>query len=256
MKGLTGKVAIVTGGASGIGEAIVLRLAEEGCKVALFDINLEAAQGVSKKSQDSGAAGSVTPFVTDITSLEAVEASVEKVENELGPIWMLVNNAGWDKPAPFLSTGPDLWQKIVALNLMGPINLHSAVCKRMAARNEGRVINVASDAGRVGTSNEAVYSACKGGTIAFTKSMARELARNNVLVNAVCPGPTDTPAMAAVVGTGPEAEKWKESMARGIPLRRMAQADDYPGMIAFLGSDDAGYITGQSISISGGLTMS
>jgi 2-hydroxycyclohexanecarboxyl-CoA dehydrogenase len=256
LKGLTGKVAIVTGGASGIGEAIVLRLAEEGCKVALFDINLEAAQGVAKKAEDAGFAGSVSPYVTDITSLDAVEASVDKTESELGPIWMLVNNAGWDKPAPFLSTGPDLWQKIVSLNLMGPINLHAAVCKRMAERKEGRVINVASDAGRVGTSNEAVYSACKGGTIAFTKSMARELARNNVLVNAVCPGPTDTPAMAAVVGTGPEAEKWKESMARGIPLRRMAQASDYPGLIAFLGTEDASYMTGQAISISGGLTMS
>lgn len=255
MRGLSGKVAIVTGGASGIGEAIVLRMAEEGCKVALFDINLEAAQSVAQKSQDSGAAGSVTPFVTDITNLEAVESSVEKVEAELGPIYILINNAGWDKPAPFLSTGPDLWQKIVSLNLMGPINLHSAVCKRMAERNEGRVINVASDAGRVGTSNEAVYSACKGGTIAFGKSMARELARNNVLVNTVCPGPTDTPAMAAVVGSGPEAEKWKESMARGIPLRRMAKPDDYPGMIAFLGSDDAAYITGQTFSVSGGLNM-
>ncbi len=256
MKGLSGKVAIVTGGASGIGEAIVLRLAEEGCKVALFDINQEAAEAVARQVETQALSGSVTPYMTDITSLDAVETSVAKVEEELGPIWMLVNNAGWDKPSPFLSTGPELWQKIVNLNLFGPINLHAAVCKRMAARNEGRVVNVASDAGRVGTSNEAVYSACKGGTIAFSKSMARELARNNVLVNAVCPGPTDTPAMEAVVGTGAEAEKWKESMAKGIPLRRMAQPQDYPGMIAFLGSDDAAYITGQAISISGGLTMS
>lgn len=255
MKGLNGKVAIVTGGASGIGEAIVLRLAEEGCKVALFDINLEAAQNVAQQAKDSGASGSVSPYVTDITSLEAVEVSVGKVEDELGPIWMLVNNAGWDKPAPFLSTKPDLWQKIINLNLYGPLNLHAAVCKRMAERNGGRVINIASDAGRVGTSNEAVYSACKGGTIAFSKSMARELARNNVLVNTVCPGPTDTPAMAAVVGSGEEAQKWKDSMAKGIPLRRMAQPGDYPGMVAFLGSDDAAYITGQSISISGGLNM-
>lgn len=256
MKGLSGKIAIVTGGGSGIGEAIVLRLAAEGCHVALFDINPEASAAVAEKSKAAGAAGSVVPFMTDITDLNAVETSVAKVEAELGPIWLLVNNAGWDKPAPFLTTGPDLWQKIISLNLLGPINLHSAVCKRMVERKGGRVVNVASDAGRVGTSNEAVYSACKGGTIAFTKSMARELARSNILVNAVCPGPTDTPAMAAVVGTGEEAEKWKESMARGIPLRRMAQPEDYPGMIAFLGSDDAAYMTGQAISISGGLTMS
>ena len=123
-------------------------------------------------------------------------------------------------------------------------------------RKEGRVVNIASDAGRVGTSNEAVYSACKGGTISFTKSMARELARSNVLVNVVCPGPTDTPAMAAVVGTGEEAEKWKDSMARGIPLRRMGTPEDYAGIVAFFGSSDADYITGQTISVSGGLTMS
>jgi len=256
VNGLNGKVAIVTGGGSGIGEAIVLRLAHEGCKVALFDINEQAGQSVVEKAKNENATGSVSVFLTDITSLENVEASVDAVEKELGPIWMMVNNAGWDKPAPFLSTGEDLWDKIIKLNLYGPIHMHAAVCKRMAERNEGRVVNIASDAGRVGTSNEAVYSACKGGTIAFSKSMARELARNNILVNAVCPGPTDTPAMDAVVGTGEDAKKWKDSMARGIPLRRMAQPNDYPGIIAFLGSDDAGYITGQAISVSGGLSMS
>ena len=188
--------------------------------------------------------------------MDTVESAVDAVENQLGPVWMLVNCAGWDKPAPFLSTGPELWEKIVNLNLYGPIHMHYAVCKRMAERNEGRVVNIASDAGRVGTSNEAVYSACKGGTIAFSKSMARELARNNILVNAVCPGPTDTPAMDAVVGTGEEAQKWKDSLARGIPLRRMGQPDDYAGIVAFLGTNDASYITGQAISVSGGLSMS
>ncbi|MCK9504206.1 MAG: SDR family oxidoreductase [Porticoccaceae bacterium] len=250
MKGLKGKVAIVTGGASGIGEAIVLRLAEEGCKVALFDINQEAGEKVV-----AAAKGEVAVFKTDITSMDSIEASVSAVESSLGPVWMLVNCAGWDAPSPFLTQGPDLWQKIINLNLYGPIYMHSVVCKRMAERGEGRVINIASDAGRVGTSNEAVYSACKGGTIAFTKSMARELSRKNVLVNCICPGPTDTPAMAAVVGGGEEAEKWKDSMARGIPLRRMGQPVDYPGIVAFFGSDDASYITGQTISVSGGLTM-
>jgi len=251
MKGLANKVVIVTGGASGIGASIVARMAEEGADVALFDVNMEAASAVAESS-----GGKVTPFHTDITSLEAVEASVEAVETQLGPVWMLVNCAGWDQPAPFLSTGPDLWQKIISLNLYGPIHMHYAVCRRMAERKGGRVVNIASDAGRVGTSNEAVYSACKGGTISFTKSMARELSRANILVNAVCPGPTDTPAMAAVVGTGDEAEKWKESLARGIPLRRMGQPDDYAGIVAFLGSEDSNYITGQAISVSGGLTMS
>lgn len=250
MKGLQDKVVVVTGGGSGIGEAIVKRLAEEGAKVALFDINADAGAKVAAATE-----GSVTVFQADITNLDAVEAAVAAVESDLGDIWMLVNCAGWDKPAPFLSTEPELWQKIINLNLYGPIHMHYAVCKRMAARNGGRVVNIASDAGRVGTSNEAVYSACKGGTIAFTKSMARELARNNVLVNAVCPGPTDTPAMDLVVGTGEEAMKWKDSMARGIPLRRMGQPKDYAGIVAFLGSDDADYITGQTLSVSGGMNM-
>jgi len=251
MKGLAGKVVIVTGGGSGIGASIVRRMADEGAQVALFDINAEAGGAVA-----SACAGDVTFFGADITNLEAVETAVEAVETTLGPVWLLVNCAGWDKPAPFLSTGPALWEKIINLNLYGPIHMHYAVCRRMVARNEGRVVNIASDAGRVGTSNEAVYSACKGGTIAFTKSMARELAANNILVNAVCPGPTDTPAMAAVVGTGEQAEKWKNSMARGIPLRRMGQPEDYAGIVAFLASEDASYITGQAISVSGGLTMS
>jgi len=250
MSGLLGRVVVVTGGASGIGGAIVDRLARDGARVAIVDINVDAG------SEKAEALGANVKFVhADITVLEAVEAAVDSIEKNFGPIWMLVNCAGWDKPAPFLSTGPDLWRKIIALNLYGPIHMHYAVCSRMAERNEGRVVNIASDAGRVGTSNEAVYSACKGGTISFTKSIARELARANILVNALCPGPTDTPAMAEVVGTGEEAEKWKDSMARGIPLRRMGKPDDYAGIVAFLGSEDAQYITGQTISVSGGLTM-
>ncbi|MBR9909980.1 MAG: SDR family oxidoreductase [Gammaproteobacteria bacterium] len=251
MKDLENKVVVVTGGGSGIGEAIVKRLASDGAKVALFDINVEAGNKVVEASE-----GDITVFQADITNLDAVESAVADVEQKLGPIWMLVNCAGWDKPAPFLSTEPELWQKIINLNLYGPLHMHYAVCKRMATRNEGRVVNIASDAGRVGTSNEAVYSACKGGTISFTKSMARELSRNNILVNAICPGPTDTPAFAQVVGSGEEAVKWKDSMARGIPLRRLGAPQDYAGIVAFLGTEDASYITGQTISVSGGLTMS
>ena len=251
MNGLAGKAAIVTGGGSGIGEAIVMRLAQEGCRVALFDINEEAGEEVA-----AAAGGEVVVFKTDITNFDAVQDSVAAAEDALGPLWMLVNCAGWDAPSPFLTQEPELWHKIINLNLYGPLYMHYAVCKRMAARGEGRVINIASDAGRVGTSNEAVYSACKGGTISYTKSMARELAKTNVLVNAICPGPTETPAMEAVVGSGPEAAKWKESMARGVPLRRMGAPGDYPGIVAFLGSEDAGYITGQTISVSGGLSMS
>jgi 2-hydroxycyclohexanecarboxyl-CoA dehydrogenase len=156
---------------------------------------------------------------------------------------------------PFLSTDPSLWDKIIRINLYGPLNLHHAVCRRMVERNAGRIVNIASDAARVGTSDEAVYSACKGGLISFTKSVARELARKNVLLNVVCPGPTNTPMMAAVLGEGEQAIKWKDAMVRGIPLRRMGEPEDYAGIVAFLASDDSSYLTGQTISVSGGMNM-
>jgi 2-hydroxycyclohexanecarboxyl-CoA dehydrogenase len=251
LKGLEGKVAIVTGGGQGIGRALSLRLAAEGAKVAIFDLNPAAGQETAALA--GGAL--VKIYSVDVGDYDAVQAAVAKVEEELGPIWVLVNNAGWDRPLPFLKTDPALWEKIIRINLRGPLNTHHAVCPRLAARGGGRVINIASDAARVGTSDEAVYSACKGGLIAFTKSVARELARQGVLLNVVCPGPTNTPMMAAVLGEGEQAVKWKDAMVRGIPLRRMGEPEDYAGIVAFLASDDAGFITGQTISVSGGMNM-
>ena len=150
---------------------------------------------------------------------------------------------------------PEFWDKVISINLKGNLNTHFAVAGRMAQRGGGRIINIASDAARVGTSNEAVYSACKGGLISFTKSIARELARKNVLANCVCPGPTNTPMMASVLGEGADAEKWKDAMVRGIPLKRMGEPEDYAGIVAMLASDDGAYITGQAISVSGGMNM-
>lgn len=250
---LKGKTAIVTGGGQGIGRAITLRLAAEGCKVAIFDLKPDTAEATAEEARAAG--GEARVYGVDVADQEAVNAAVQQAESELGPIWLLVNNAGWDKPAPFLSTDKPLWDKIIAINLNGPLNTHKAVLPGMVARGGGRVVNIASDAARVGTSTEAVYSACKGGMIAFTKSMARELARNNVLLNAVCPGPTNTPMMASVLGEGEQAMKWKDAMLRGIPLKRMGEPEDYAGMVAFLASSDASYITGQTISISGGMNM-
>jgi 2-hydroxycyclohexanecarboxyl-CoA dehydrogenase len=154
-----------------------------------------------------------------------------------------------------LSTDQALWDKIIRINLYGPLNTHHVVAPLMVARRAGRIINIASDAARVGTSNEAVYSACKGGLISFTKSVARELASKGVLLNAVCPGPTNTPMMASVLGEGEQAVKWKDAMLRGIPLRRMGEPEDYAGIVAFLASEDAGFITGQTISVAGGMNM-
>jgi 2-hydroxycyclohexanecarboxyl-CoA dehydrogenase len=251
LRGLKDKVAVVTGGGQGIGRALTLRLAEEGCKVAIFDLKLEAA----KETQKLAGGATVRSYELDVGDHGAVSAAVAKVESELGPIWALVNNAGWDRPAPFLSTDQALWDKIIRINLYGPLNTHHVIAPLMVARKGGRIINIASDAARVGTSNEAVYSACKGGLISFTKSVARELATKGVLLNAVCPGPTNTPMMATVLGEGEQAVKWKDAMVRGIPLKRMGEPEDYAGIVAFLASEDANFITGQTISVAGGMNM-
>jgi len=251
LRGLKDKVAVVTGGGQGIGRALTLRLAEEGCKVAIFDLKLEAA----KETQKLAGGATVRSYELDVGDHGAVSAAVAKVESELGPIWALVNNAGWDRPAPFLSTDQALWDKIIRINLYGPLNTHHVIAPLMVARKGGRIINIASDAARVGTSNEAVYSACKGGLISFTKSVARELATKGVLLNAVCPGPTNTPMMATVLGEGEQAVKWKDAMVRGIPLKRMGEPEDYAGIVAFLASEDASFITGQTISVAGGMNM-
>ncbi|MEZ5856052.1 MAG: glucose 1-dehydrogenase [Hyphomicrobiaceae bacterium] len=251
MRGLKDKAVIVTGGAGGIGSAICRRLAAEGAKVGVFDLRGDAAAAVAADI-GQGASG----HACDITDLKAVAAAVAAFEAKCGPTDVLVNNAGWDKFAYFLDTTPEDWQKIIAINLMGPINLHHGVLKGMQQRRSGRVVNIASDAGRVGSSMEAVYSACKGGIIAFTKTIAREMARSNVTVNCVCPGPTDTPLLKAFLGEGEQGARAYEGLKRSIPLKRLGEPDDLAGMVAFLASEDAAYITGQVISVSGGLTMS
>jgi 2-hydroxycyclohexanecarboxyl-CoA dehydrogenase len=253
MKGLKGRKAIVTGGASGIGRAISQRLAEEGCSVAVFDLNLAGARETSDKITKDG--GRCQAFEVDIANLESVRAGVSACEVEFGPTDILVNNAGWDKIVPFLQSDTELWKKVIDINLYGPLHMHFAVLPGMVDRRFGRVVNISSDAGRVGSSGEAVYSAAKGGIISFTKTIARELARSGIQVNTICPGPTDTPLFAAVAGDGEAGQKIAEGLRRAIPMKRLATPDDYPGLVAFLASDDAAFITGQTISISGGLTM-
>jgi 2-hydroxycyclohexanecarboxyl-CoA dehydrogenase len=253
VRGLSDKVAIVTGGGSGIGRAISVRLAEEGMRVAILDLNAQSAGATAEGIRAAG--GRVHVEGCDICDYEAVKRAVAGVEEHLGPIYTLVNNAGWDTPMPFLKTAPDFWQKVIAINYLGPVNVTHAVVSLMAKRNTGRVIFIASDAGRVGSSGEVVYSGCKGATISFAKALAREVARNNVLLNCVCPGPTNTPAMDAFVGTGEQGQKIRDAMVRGVPLGRIGEPTDYPGLVAFLASDDASFVTGQTISVSGGLTM-
>ena len=253
MRGLKHKVVIVTGGARGIGAALCARFATEGAAVAVFDLDAPAGETVAANIRASG--GKAIAYAVDISDGERVGAAVARTEQELGPIDVLVNNAGWDRASAFLDTDAALWQKIVAINLMGPLNMHHAVLKGMSARGGGRVVNVSSDAGRVGSSGEAVYSACKGGIIAFSKTMARELARRHININVVCPGPTDTALFRDFAGTGERAEKLKSALVKAIPFGRLGEPDDVAGAVCFLASDDAAFITGQVLSVSGGLTM-
>jgi 2-hydroxycyclohexanecarboxyl-CoA dehydrogenase len=231
MKGLKGKTAIVTGGAAGIGAAIVERFKAEGTKVAVFDLK-----------------GS--PSV-DITDYEAVKKAVEAA----GPVDILVNNAGWDMFKPFLKTDPAFWQKIISINLVGPMNLLHCVLPGMVSRGGGKVVNIASDAGRVGSSGEAPYSACKGGIIAMTKTLARELATKGVRLNTVCPGLTETGMLESFMTGAGNPDKLREAYTRAVPIGRLGKPEDIAGAVLFLASDDADFITGQTISVSGGLTM-
>jgi 2-hydroxycyclohexanecarboxyl-CoA dehydrogenase len=222
--------------------------------VGLFDIRAEAANDTLGAITTAGGQGiAVTCDITDYTAVVAAVAEFETASGQGTDI--LVNNAGWDTPMPFLKTDEAFWKKVVAINYFGPLHMTHAVGQGMNARKAGRIINIASDAGRVGSSGEVVYSGCKGATIAFGKALARELARSQVTINTLCPGPTDTPAMDAFVGTGEQGQKIRDAMVRMVPLGRIGQPDDYPGLVAFLASDDAGFITGQTISVSGGLTM-
>ena len=254
MRGIKDKTAIITGAGSGIGRAIALRLAAEGVTVGVFDINSYAAAQTTAEIEAAG--GRAFAVTCDIPDNAAVVKAVAEFEAASGRgTDILVNNAGWDTPMPFLKTDEAFWKKVTAINWFGPLQMTHAVAKGMAARKGGRIINIASDAGRVGSTGEVVYSGCKGATIAFAKALAREVARSNVTVNTICPGPTDTPAMDAFVGSGEQGQKIRDAMVRGVPLGRIGVPDDYPGLVAFLASDDAAFITGQTISVSGGLSM-
>ncbi len=231
MRGLKGKTAIVTGGAAGIGAAIVARFREEGVKTTIFDLNAERT--------------------VDITDYAAVKRAVD----ETGPVDILVNNAGWDMFRPFLKTDPQFWQKILSINLVGAMNVMHCVLPGMVERGGGKVVTIASDAGRVGSSGEAPYSACKGGLIALTKTLARELAGKGIRLNVVCPGLTETNMLEQFMQGAGNPDKLREAYRRAIPIGRLGKPEDLPGAVAFFASDDADFVTGQVLSVSGGLTM-
>jgi len=246
------RVALVTGAGSGIGRAIAQRLAREGAQVAVADIDVaNAAATVELITAANGIAMAVAIDVTDFVS---AQRAVAHVRERWGEVEILVNNAGWDRVEPFVRNTPELWQKIIAINLSGPIHCCRAVLDGMIARGGGKIISISSDAGRVGSSGEAVYSACKGGVIAFSKTLARELARHHINVNAVAPGPTDTPLLREIA-TGPGGAKIIDAMIRAVPFRRLGTPDEIAAAVTFFASPDADFITGQVLSVSGGLTM-
>lgn len=254
MRGLKGKVALVTGGGAGIGLAIGRRLAEEGCAVAVLDVAADAARAAS--AAIIGAGGHAVAVAADVSDYAAVGKNIAAA---LGPdrsIDIVVNNAGWDRFAPFVKSTPDQWRRVIDINLFGQMNVLHAIVPGMIARGHGRIVNIASDSGRVGAAGEVAYSASKGGVIAMTKALARELAGKGIPVNVVCPGPVDTQLLDAVIDSSGSPEKLRDALLRAIPMRRLGQPDEVAGIVAFLASDDAAYITGQVISVSGGLTMS
>ena len=243
MKGLDGKTVLVTGGGGAIGSAICRRFAEAGAKLLVADRVADAAQRVAAECKGKA-------LVFDIADYAAAKAAIggESID-------VLVNNAGWDRFQNFVDTKPQEWERLFDINLRGPLNMHHIVVPQMLARGSGRVVNISSDAARVGSSGESVYSACKGGIIAFSKTLAREVARKGITVNVVCPGPTDTPILRSFLGEGEAGQKVYDALVRAIPMKRVGQPDDIPGIVAFLASNEAGFITGQVISVSGGLTM-
>lgn len=253
MRGLAAKTVVVTGGGGGIGGATCRRFGAAGAKVAVLDRNLEAAQATSAAIEAAG--GTAMAVACDITRREDVDKAVADVVARFGAIDVLVNNAGWDIFKPFTKTQPVDWERLIAINLTGALHMHHAVLPGMAARKSGRIVNIASDAARVGSSGEAVYAACKGGLVSFSKTLAREHARHGITVNVVCPGPTDTALFADYKEGAGDPAKLEEAFRRSIPLGRIGQPEDLPGAILFFASDDAAYVTGQVLSVSGGLTM-
>jgi 2-hydroxycyclohexanecarboxyl-CoA dehydrogenase len=248
---LAGRSTFVTGAASGIGRAIALALAREGARVAVADVNAAGAREAVAAIEKAGGVGYAQPL--DVTDVAAVDAAVDATAARWGGLHVLVNCAGWDRPMPFVETTPEFWDKILAINLKGPMACTRAALRHMIPQGSGKIVSIASDAGRVGSTGEAVYSAAKGGLIALTKTIAREVARHRINVNCVCPGPSDTPLFQQeFAATSP---KLAESLKRVIPWGRLGVPDDVAPAVVFLASDDAGFITGQTLSVSGGLTM-
>ena len=249
---MTTRVALVTGSGRGIGREIALRLAGQSHRVAVADLRPELAQETVAEITQAG--GSAIAVSMDVADSDSVQNGLFQITDELGPVEILVNNAGWDVFMPFTATDEEFWDRIIEINYKGVLRTVHGCLPAMIEGGFGRIVNIASDAGRVGSSLEAVYSGAKGGVIAFTKTIAREVATKSITANVVCPGPTDTPLLSEIAGDG-QADKVIGAMTRAVPMKRLGQPADLAGAVAFFASDDSGFITGQTLSVSGGLTM-
>ena len=244
---------VITGGGNGIGAATVQRFAAGGDRVSIFDRDLAAAEKIAAQVRDAG--GQSLGIECDITNRAQIDAAVDSAKAAFGPVQVLVNNAGYDRVSPFVKTTPELWQRIIDVNVYGTLHMHHAVLPGMVEAGYGRIVNISSDAGRVGSSGSAIYSLCKGGLIAFSKTLAREHAKQGITINVVCPGPTGTALLAEAVDGAANPEKMMDALKRAIPMGRLGDPEDLPGAICFFASDQASYVTGQVISVSGGLTF-
>jgi 2-hydroxycyclohexanecarboxyl-CoA dehydrogenase len=250
---LTGRVAMVTGGARGIGAAISRALALAGADVLIADLRADDAHGTAcRLHQETGRR--VEAHATDVTCVEDMQAAAQAAVERFGGLDILVNNAGWDRLMPFLKSTPDLWEQIIAINYRGVLNSCYAVLPHLKARGRGAIVNISSDSARVGSLGEAVYSGAKAAVVAFSKTLAREHARDGIRVNVVCPGLVDTPLLQEIKGEE-FGGKILGAVTGAIPLKRLGQPAEIAPVVAFLASDDADYITGQVISVNGGLTM-
>ncbi|HUH80271.1 MAG TPA: SDR family NAD(P)-dependent oxidoreductase [Solirubrobacteraceae bacterium] len=247
------RVAVVTGGARGIGAAAAVALARSQRDVAVGDIREAEAQDVAAQVEALGRRA--VAVALDVTDGASVAAAAREVEARLGAVEVLVNCAGWDEFHPFLETEEQFWRKVIAINLEGALLTTRELLGGMIERGWGRIVNVSSDAARVGSSQEAVYAAAKAGVVAFTKTIAREAATSGVTANAVCPGPTETGLLSEMAAGAPDTERLLASLTRAVPMRRLGRPEDVAAAVAFLAGEDAGYITGQTLSVSGGLTM-
>lgn len=243
---------VVTGGGAGIGRSTAIRLGRDGFSVAVWDLDRDSAEGAAAEIRDGG--GRAIAVQCDVSDRASVDAARDRTTSELGAPWGVVNNAGVDRLSLFKDSDPNDWRLILDVNLIGTLNVTHALLPAMIQKGFGRIVCISSDAARVGSTGEAVYAAAKAGLLGFVKTLAREAARNGILVNAVCPGPTDTNLLDSVRNR-PNGERIIEAMTRSIPLGRVATPDDIAGAIVFFLSDDANYVTGQVLSVSGGLTM-